>query len=61
MRLTCNLSSPRWLLEKHPEEPEKSLAVLAKIRSGNVTDDRLTQEFHEMVASYEYRKKYDPV
>lgn len=52
--------SPRWLLEKHPEEPEKALNVLAKIRSGSPTEERIRAEFHEMVASYEYRKRYEP-
>nr|POE85118.1 quinate permease [Quercus suber] len=52
--------SPRWLLEKHPEEPERALKTLAKIRSGSPTDMHVTDEFHEMVASYEYRKRFDP-
>ncbi|QIW96337.1 hypothetical protein AMS68_001855 [Peltaster fructicola] len=51
--------SPRWLLEKRPDEPERALQVLAKIRSGTPTDDRVREEFHEMVASYEYRKRFD--
>lgn len=52
--------SPRWLLEKHPEEPEKALKTLARIRSGSPTDERIRSEFHEMVASYEFRKRYEP-
>ncbi|KAK4626202.1 Quinate permease [Fulvia fulva] len=51
--------SPRWLLERRPEEPERALKTLAKIRSGSPTDDRVREEFHEMVASYEFRKRYD--
>ncbi|KXT05799.1 hypothetical protein AC578_1109 [Pseudocercospora eumusae] len=53
------VESPRWLLEKHSEAPERSLQALARLRSGCPTDDRVRDEFHEMVASYEYRKKYD--
>ncbi|KAF7185981.1 Quinate permease [Pseudocercospora fuligena] len=53
------VESPRWLLEKHSEVPERSLQALARLRSGSPTDDRVRDEFHEMVASYEYRKKYD--
>lgn len=53
------VESPRWLLEKHSEVPERSLQALARLRSGSPTDDRVREEFHEMVASYEYRKKYD--
>ncbi|WPH03997.1 Hypothetical protein R9X50_00688100 [Acrodontium crateriforme] len=52
--------SPRWLLEKHPEEPNRALATLARIRSGAPTDDHVRTEFHEMVASYEFRKRYEP-
>ncbi len=51
--------SPRWLLEKHPEEPERALSRLARIRSGSPADERIRVEFHEMVASYEFRKRYD--
>lgn len=52
--------SPRWLLEKHPEEPEKCLKTLAWLRMGGVHDEHVRTEFHELVASYEYRKKYEP-
>ena len=52
--------SPRYLLEKHPEEPGRALANLAKIRPGRPEDERVRVEFHELVASYEYRKRYDP-
>lgn len=55
-----NQQSPRWLLEKYSEEPERALKNLARIRSGTTTDDRIRAEFHEMVASYEYRKRYEP-
>nr|POF14036.1 quinate permease [Quercus suber] len=57
--LTDSCRSPRWLLEKHPEEPERALKTLAKIRSGFPTDMHVTDEFHEMMASYEYRKRFD--
>lgn len=52
--------SPRWLLEKHPDDPGRALKVLAKIRSGHPDDEAVRTEFHEMVASYEFRKRYDP-
>lgn len=50
--------SPRWLLEKYPETPERSLATLAKIRSGTPNDDYVRLEFHELVSSHEYRKRF---
>jgi hypothetical protein len=50
--------SPRWLLEKYPETPELCLQTLAKIRSGSPDDEHVRLEFHELVASHEYRKRY---
>lgn len=52
------IESPRWLLEKYPDSPELSLASLAKLRSGTVNDDHVRLEFHELVASHEYRKRF---
>ncbi|KAH6681842.1 MFS sugar transporter-like protein [Halenospora varia] len=52
------IESPRWLLEKHPDNPELCLATLAKLRSGTVNDDHVRLEFHELVSSREYRKRY---
>lgn len=52
--------SPRFMLEKYPETPERSLHVLSRLRSGSPNDDRIREEFHELVASYEFRRKYDP-
>ncbi|KAL1956772.1 hypothetical protein VTO42DRAFT_6826 [Malbranchea cinnamomea] len=50
--------SPRFLLEKYPDNPELCLRTLAKIRSGTPDDDFVKQEFHELVASREFRKRY---
>lgn len=52
--------SPRWLLEKNVDNSEKALTNLARLRSGDRNEPRIRDEFHEMVASYEYRKRYDP-
>lgn len=51
--------SPRYMLEKYPETPERALKVLSRLRSGAPTDERIRAEFHELVASYEFRKRYD--
>ncbi|KAJ5772831.1 hypothetical protein N7457_007727 [Penicillium paradoxum] len=51
--------SPRYMLEKHPEAPEWALKVLSRLRSGAPTDERIRTEFHELVASYEFRRRYD--
>ena len=52
--------SPRWLLERHPEEPERALKTLAYIRMGTPNSEHVRQEFHELVASHEFRKRYEP-
>ena len=52
--------SPRWLLEKYPEDPNLCLRTLAKIRSGAPTDEMVKSEFHELVASHEFRKRFEP-
>lgn len=51
--------SPRWLLEKHPTEPQRCLKTLAWLRAGTPDDPRVRAEFHELVASYEFRKRYE--
>ena len=53
------VESPRYLLEKRPDNPERVLETLAKLRSGHIEDERIRAEFHELVASYEYRKRFD--
>ncbi|KAL2435297.1 MFS-type transporter criB [Exophiala dermatitidis] len=53
------IESPRWLLEKQPENPQRALKALARLRSGSPEDDRVRGEFHELVASHEYRKQFE--
>lgn len=53
------IESPRWLLEKQPENPQRALKALARLRSGSPEDDRVRVEFHELVASHEYRKQFE--
>lgn len=50
--------SPRWLLEKHPEDPSKALDRLCKIRSKPKDSNEIQLEMHELVASHEFRKRY---
>jgi MFS family permease len=52
--------SPRWLLEKHPDDPQRALTILAKIRSGSPLDEHVRMEFHELVASREFRRRHTP-
>ncbi|GAB7354274.1 hypothetical protein MBLNU459_g4802t1 [Dothideomycetes sp. NU459] len=50
--------SRRWLLEKYPDDPQRCLETLALLRSGETTDEKVQAEFHELVASQEFRKRY---
>jgi MFS family permease len=52
------LESPRWILEKHPEEHDLVLRTLAKLRTGSIDDEHVRLEFHELIASNEYRKRF---
>lgn len=52
--------SSRYFLEKHPNKPQKALAQLAYLRSSLSDDEAVQEQFHEMVASYEFRRKFDP-
>ena len=52
--------SPRWLLEKTPDDPSRALSTLSRIRSGSPDDERVKEEFHELVASHEFRRQYTP-
>ena len=49
--------SPRYLLEKYPDDPQRALAVLSKLRSGTPADPAIREEFHELVASREFRRQ----
>ncbi|KAI5291062.1 hypothetical protein KEM54_006496 [Ascosphaera aggregata] len=48
--------SPRFLLEKHPDEPQKALAVLAKLRGGDENAAHVQEEWQEILTSWEFRK-----
>ncbi|TVY48526.1 MFS glucose transporter, partial [Lachnellula occidentalis] len=52
------IESPRWLMEKYPDSPELCLKALAKLRSGSPNDEHVRLEFHELVSSHEYRKRF---
>lgn len=52
--------SPRYLLERHPDQPQEALAQLAYLRSASPDDENVKEEFHEMVASYEFRRRFEP-
>ena len=51
--------SPRWLLEKHPDQPEKVLEVLCKLRMGDQNSERVQSEYHELVAAHQARARLD--
>ncbi|KAF2718835.1 MFS sugar transporter-like protein [Polychaeton citri CBS 116435] len=51
--------SPRFLLEKYPDDPDRVLRTLARLRSGTRESEHVQLEFHELVAAHEYRKQFD--
>ncbi|KAF7563941.1 hypothetical protein G7046_g196 [Stylonectria norvegica] len=50
--------SPRWVLEKHPDDGDRVLGILCKLRMGTPESEHVREEYHELLASYEYRKKF---
>ncbi|KAB8542080.1 hypothetical protein FH972_025543 [Carpinus fangiana] len=50
--------SPRWLLEKYPEDPNHALDMLCKIRAKTRDDENVQLEMHELVASRQFRMRY---
>lgn len=52
--------SPRWLLEKHDQDPQRALKALSKIRSKSPDSDAVQLEMHELIASREFRRKFEP-
>lgn len=51
--------SPRWLLEKKPDNTDRVLSVLCKLRMGTPDSEHVRQEFHELVAAKEARSRFD--
>ncbi|KAH8204433.1 hypothetical protein TruAng_001349 [Truncatella angustata] len=51
--------SPRWLLEKNPDNTDRVLDVLCKLRMGTPDSEHVRQEFHELVAASEARRRCD--
>lgn len=50
--------SPRWLYDKQPDNVERVVKVLSKLRSGTPDSEHVQQELHELMASHEYRKHF---
>lgn len=51
--------SPRWLLEKQPDNSERVLSVLCKLRIGDENSEHVLAEYHELVAAQQARARYD--
>ncbi|KAE9379867.1 general substrate transporter [Stipitochalara longipes BDJ] len=47
--------SPRWILERYPEQKARVLKQLSKIRCLPETDEEVQQEYLELVAAHQYR------
>ncbi|KAJ4335810.1 hypothetical protein N0V95_008804, partial [Ascochyta clinopodiicola] len=50
--------SPRWLLEKQPDNPERVLRVLCRLRTGSENSDHVLAEYHELVAAQQARARF---
>jgi sugar porter (SP) family MFS transporter len=51
--------SPRWLLEKQPDNHDRVLRVLCKLRMGDTESEHVQTEFHELVAAHQARSHFD--
>ncbi|KAH9871556.1 hypothetical protein J1614_005811 [Plenodomus biglobosus] len=51
--------SPRWLLENQPDNHDRVLGVLCKLRMGAPDSDHVRTEFHELTAAHHARSKFD--
>ncbi|KAI9148297.1 putative quinate permease [Paramyrothecium foliicola] len=51
--------SPRWLLEKQPDNTDRVLRVLCKLRMGNPDSEHVRVEFHELLAAQKARSRFD--
>lgn len=50
--------SPRWLIERYPDGPERALRVLAKLRQLTQHDETVQAEFFEMQGARQYRLEH---
>ncbi len=51
--------SPRWMLERHPDRPEKVLSLLSRLRKAPEDDPEVQEEFMDLVASHKYRMEHE--
>jgi hypothetical protein len=51
--------SPRWLLERYPDKPERALKQLSKIRKLPENDGEVQEEYLDLIAAREYRIKHE--
>lgn len=47
------------MLENHPDQPERALKLLSRIRKLPEDDEEVTKEHHELVAAYKYRNEVE--
>ena len=51
--------SPRWTLERHPTQPERTLRLLSKIRLLPESHPEVQNEFADLVAANKYRTEHE--
>lgn len=50
--------SPRWVLEKHPDDTERVMEILCKLRMGRPDSEHVQEEYHELMTAHLYRKRF---
>lgn len=50
--------SPRWMLERHPERPERVLKQLARIRRAPEYDEEVQEEYADLIAAHNFRLEH---
>jgi hypothetical protein len=51
--------SPRWMLERHPENPQQVLRQLSRIRLASEDDQSVQEEYIDLIASHRYRMEHE--
>ena len=51
--------SPRWMLERHPENPQQVLRQLSRIRLASEDDQSVQEEYIDLIALHRYRMEHE--
>ena len=51
--------SPRWMIERHRDKPERALKILSRIRKLPEDDEEVQKEYRELLAACRYRHEVE--